>query len=249
METKSCSSYSCDGNQQLEYNERNHYNFKDIMEYPLEPTQLPIVAVFDFDGTLTQRDTLLPFFRFVVGRSRFLWGIIRMSPVLLGYTLKLIPNWRAKESLLTYFLGGQSEKQSCHIAEKFAVQKIPALLRTETVERLLWHQAQNHQTILVSASLEIYLLPWAKTMGFDQVMGTRLAVRNGRLTGIIIGQNCYGAEKVKRLQAVLGELSQYCIYAYGDSRGDRELLEIANYPYYRPWARFQQRGSFLEMFH
>jgi phosphatidylglycerophosphatase C len=103
--------------------------------------------------------------------------------------------------------------------------------------------------ILVSASLEIYLLPWAKTIGLDQVIGTRLAVQNGLLTGRIIGQNCYGAEKVKRLQAVLGDLSQYCIYAYGDSRGDRELLEIATCPYYRPWVRFQQRGSSLETFH
>jgi phosphatidylglycerophosphatase C len=218
------------------------------MEYLLEPTQLPVVAVFDFDGTLTRRDTLLPFLRLVAGRSRFWLGIIFMSPVLAGYALKLIPNWRAKESLLTHFLGGRPERQSCHIAEQFAIKEIPNQLRTETVKRLLWHQSQNHQTILVSASLEIYLLPWAKTMGFDQAIGTQLDVQNGRITGRILGRNCYGAEKVKRLQAVLGDLSQYCIYAYGDSRGDRELLEVANYPYYRPWVMSRERGSSLGIF-
>ncbi len=72
-----------------------------------------------------------------------------------------------------------------------------------------------------------HLLPWAKTRGFDQVMGNRLAVRNSRFTGRIVGQNCYEAEKAKRLQAELGDLSQYCIYAYGDSSGDRELTPLS----------------------
>lgn len=203
------------------------------MSHTTEPVKLPVVAVFDFDGTLTRRDSLLPFFRIAVGQWRFYWGLLMMSPALLGYILKLIPNWRAKEAMLTYFLEGLTQEKLQQLSQDFANQKLPKLLRTEALQRLRWHQSQGHQTLLVSASLEAYLLPFALTMGFDQIIGTQLEIQNSRLTGRILGKNCYGLEKVKRLTTLLGDLSGYCIYAYGDSRGDLELLGVANYPYYR----------------
>ena len=198
-----------------------------------EPPKSTVVAVFDFDGTLTRRDSLLPFLRISVGRFQFWWGLLVLSPILLGYAFGLIPNWRAKEAVLAHFLSGRKEEQLHQVAQKFAVEEIPKLIRPEAVQRLRWHQEQGHHTVLVSASLEAYLLPWVKTMGFDQATGTQLEVQKGFLTGRILGKNCYGKEKVKPLRALLGDLSQYCIYAYGDSRGDRELLDVSNYPYYR----------------
>lgn len=192
----------------------------------------PTVAVFDFDGTLTRCDSFFPFLRALVGRWRFLWGIIRLSPMLVGYSLKLIPNWRAKESMLVYFLAGRSASQLTAFSQRFADDALPQLLRPEAIERLRWHQQQGHRTIVVSASLEIYLRPWALRMDIDQVIGTQLESRHERLTGRILGKNCYGPEKVTRLQSLTGQ-SHPVLYAYGDSRGDRELLAAAKYSYYR----------------
>lgn len=203
------------------------------MDRAVESPKLPAIAVFDFDGTLTRRDSLMPFLRMAVSRWQFYWGLLIVSPVLVGYALKLTPNWRAKEAVLTYFLAGWTEEKLQRLGQRFALQKLPKLLRPEAVQRLHWHQNQGHHTILISASLEAYLFPWAKQMGFDQATGTQLEIQNSRLTGRILGKNCYGSEKVERLEVLLGDLSQYCIYAYGDSRGDRELLDMANYPYYR----------------
>ena len=211
------------------------------MSPPSDSLELPTLAVFDFDGTLTQQDSLLPFLRMVVGQWQFWWGLLIMSPVLAGYALKLIPNWRAKEAVLTYFLSGLTEEKLQRLGQCFAIEQIPRLLSSKAVQRLRWHQEQGHQTVLVSASLEVYLLPWAKEMGFDQATGTQLEIQNDRLTGRILGKNCYGKEKVKRLRALLGDLSNYCVYAYGDSQGDRELLEVVNYPFYRPlWQRIDR---------
>ncbi|MBE9046270.1 HAD-IB family hydrolase [Pleurocapsales cyanobacterium LEGE 10410] len=195
------------------------------------------IAIFDFDNTLTSQDSLLPFIQKVVKPLRFYWGLFVLSPILIGYALGWILNWRAKEELLTHFLAGLSEQQLKQFGQRFAAQKIPKLLRSEALKRLLWHQEQGHQTVLVSASLEAYLLPWGKMIGFDYVIGTQLEAKSGVLTGRILGKNCYGQEKVNRLRKVLGDLKQYCIYAYGDSRGDRELLAIANYPYYRTFQK------------
>ena len=209
----------------------------------LQSQSMIVVAAFDFDGTLTCRDSLLPFLRMAVGSLRFFWGLLILSPILAGYALHLVPNWRAKEAVLTHYLAGFTEEQLQQLGRRFASQKIPELLRPEAVQRLSWHQEQGHQTVLISASLETYLLPWAKIMGFDQATGTQLEVQNGFLTGRILGKNCYGSEKVERLKALLGDLDRYCLYVYGDSQGDREILDASQYPYYRSFQDIRAAES------
>ncbi|NEQ30843.1 MAG: HAD-IB family hydrolase [Leptolyngbya sp. SIO4C5] len=195
-----------------------------------------VIAAFDFDGTLTYGDSFFPFLKSAVGPVRFYLGLVILSPLLLGYGLKLLPNWWVKQAVLRYFFSGWSPEQLQQAADKFAAQKLPSLLRSEAMQRLAWHQQQGHRLILVSASLEAYLRPWAKSMAFDQVIGTRLETRSDRLTGRIQGKNCYGPEKVRRLKAAIDNLEDYVLYAYGDSKGDRELLAIAQSPHYRSFG-------------
>ncbi|PSF37907.1 HAD-IB family hydrolase [Aphanothece hegewaldii CCALA 016] len=203
------------------------------MNISSDQSELPTLAVFDFDGTLTRQDSLFPFLRMIVGQRQFWWKMLSFSPVLMGYALKLIPNWQAKEKLLTYFLAGLTKEELQQLGQHFASIYIPKLLRPEAVKCFQWHQKQGHKTILISASLEVYLLPWAKEMGFDLILGTQLEVYNDVITGRILGKNCYGTEKIKRLQELFENLSDYCVYAYGDHRSDKELLKIANYSFYR----------------
>ena len=194
---------------------------------------LPILVAFDFDGTLTTRDSLIPFVKMTVGLLRFWWGIVILSPVLIKYFLRLIPNWQAKEAFFTHYLSNLTEEQLTKLGNNFAEQNISTLLRPEALQRLRWHQNQGHKVVLVSASLEAYLVPWGKKMGFDHVIGTKIESQSGIITGKIQGKNCYGQEKVDRLRAMIGDLDNYSIYAYGDSKGDKELLSLANYSYYK----------------
>jgi phosphatidylglycerophosphatase C len=193
------------------------------------------VAAFDFDETLTDRDTLLPFLHSIVGTRQYFIKMIRLSPILAAYSLRFVPNWRAKQVVLSHFLAGIPQDQLHKEAEHFAEHEIPKWLRHEAVERLRWHQSKGHRTILVSASLAIYLRPWAQHMGIQDVLGTELEVQQERFTGRIKGKNCYGPEKLARLQS-LANVEHCCLHAYGDSRGDRELLSVAQYPYYRTFS-------------
>jgi HAD superfamily hydrolase (TIGR01490 family) len=108
-------------------------------------------------------------------------------------------------------------------------------------ERLEWHRSQKHRLLLVSASLDAYLQPFGRCLGFDAVLATRLEIGpDGRLTGRLDGPNCRGREKATRVGAWLatnlnGTASQ--LWAYGDSAGDRELLQMADYP-----QRVRRRG-------
>ncbi|MDE2309355.1 MAG: HAD-IB family hydrolase [Betaproteobacteria bacterium] len=193
-----------------------------------------VVAAFDFDGTLTRRDTLLPFLLHVLGAPAVMRHAFILAPTLVGYGLGMIRNDVAKERVFTQCLAGMHVDELQREAAQFAEHKLPGLIRTEAVHRFDWHKQQGHRCVVISASLEFYVRPWALKTGFDDVIASHLETReDGRITGNLLGENCFGIEKVRRLEALLGPRSGYTLYAYGDSRGDRELLSSADYAYYR----------------
>lgn len=190
------------------------------------------LALFDFDGTITSKDSLFDFIRYAVGDFRFLFGILLLSPMLMVYKLKIIPNYVAKEKLITYFFKGYKDDVFINLAKAYSLTKIENLVRTKAINRLLWHKKQGHKVVVVSASIDHWLSPWCKLYNID-LLSTKLEIINGIITGKFSGENCYGAEKVKQINKnyTLAEFDY--IFAYGDSRGDKEMLEIANESYYK----------------
>ncbi len=194
----------------------------------------PVVAAFDFDGTLTRRETLLLFLLYTLGVTKVSRDALLLSPTLAGYGLGLIPNDVAKQRVFMRCLGGMRMDDLVKHGEQFAAQKLPGLMRAEAMQRLAWHKQQGHRCVAISASMELYVRPWAIAAGFDDVLATHLELRiDGTTSGKLEGENCYGIEKVRRLEALLGKRDGYILYAYGDSRGDRELLATADFGYYR----------------
>ena len=193
-----------------------------------------VVAAFDFDGTLTRRDTLLPFLLHTLGAATVARHALMLSPTLTGYALGLIDNGVAKERVLVRCFSGMHLNKLRQEAERFAINVLPGLLRNKAMQRLEWHKQQGHRCVVISASLELYVQPWAQRAGFDDVIATHLEMRDdGRITGKLSGANCFGIEKTRRLETLLGARDNYTLYAYGDSKGDRELLSLADYAYYR----------------
>ena len=194
----------------------------------------PVVAAFDFDGTLTRRDTLLPFLLHTLGVVAVARHALALSPTLAGYALGLIGNGVAKERVLVRCLAGMRVNELQQEAERFAALTLPGLIRNDSLQRFDWHKRQGHRCVVISASLELYVKPWAIKAGFDDVIATHLdTLEDGRITGKLSGANCFGIEKVRRLEALLGAINSYTLYAYGDSRGDKELLSAADHAYYR----------------
>lgn len=200
-----------------------------------------MVAAFDFDGTLTRRDTLFPFLLHVSGPLAFSFKFISLLPTLTAYALGMLRNDIAKQRVLRRFFANMPQSAIQQHALSFATLKLPALLRNEAMHRLAWHTQQGHRCIVVSASLENYLKPWASTVGFTNVLGSQLEIlANGTASGNLHGENCFGAEKMRRLETLLGPRDGYILYAYGDSNGDKALLSAADYPFYKS---FTQQGQ------
>ncbi|NJM57754.1 MAG: HAD-IB family hydrolase [Synechococcales cyanobacterium RU_4_20] len=145
-----------------------------------------------------------------------------------------------KETLISQYFDGFDITQLETAGLRFATESLDQWLNPQALERLCWHQAQGHRVVIVSANLEVYLKPWAARYGIaeDDVIASKLALNaEAKITGKLEGNSCYGPEKVSRLEATLGPLDQYYLYAYGDSKGDRELLACADEPFYRSFAQ------------
>ena len=190
------------------------------------------VAAFDVDNTLTVRDCVVPFMKSV-------GGVSRLSKVLfsdLGTTFQSIRR-RDRDSLKMKFVegifAGKNSREVESLGIQFASKVADKWLRSDVATRMRWHQEQGHVVILVSASLGAYLHPLGDLLEVDAVLCTELEEKDGLLTGKLVGQNCRGKEKASRVQKWCqdsGIAAEDLVYAYGDSSGDTELLELFSEP-------------------
>ena len=193
---------------------------------------------FDFDGTLTTSDTLLEFIRYAKGTARFLMVFLMYSPLLVLMKLHLYPNWKAKQQIFAHLFAGMRIEKFDALCRGFA-EESQHLLRPKGIT--LMHEAlvAGAQVFIVSASIDNWVRPFfdIRNLKGVQVLGTQIEVEDGKLTGRFKSNNCYGKEKVHRIAEALKsfERSEYEIEAFGDSRGDKEMLAFADKGHFKPF--------------
>ena len=207
------------------------------------------IYCFDFDGTLTTKDTLLEIIRYKAGTWRLLWGFLLYSPILVLMKLHLYPNWKAKQLIFTHFFGGMSTRAFNLLCQDFAKER-SNLLRPDMIALVGRAVEDKKKVFIVSASIDNWVRPFfdIRNLKGVQVLGTQIEVEDGKLTGRFKSNNCYGAEKVRRIQEALSmtrtadtedkaisDRSLYEIEAFGDSRGDKEMLAFADKGHYKPF--------------
>ena len=192
------------------------------------------IAFFDFDGTITKDDSLLKFIRFVVGDRRFLIGLVVLSPMLVLYKLKLIPNYKAKQYMLSWFFIGMSKDAFLKVANEYSLVHIDKILRPKAIEKINWHKNQGHKVVVVSASIECWIRPWCEKNSLE-LIATKLEIKDDIVTGKLLSKNCYGVEKINRIKEIYNLKDFEYIYSYGDSSGDKQMLELAHEKFYKPF--------------
>lgn len=213
------------------------------------------IFVFDFDGTLTHADTLLAFIRFACGPVRMCMGFALYAPLLVLMKLKLYPNYKAKQKVFAHFFRGMTLTRFDALCTAFA-QQGEHLLRPAARSFINTVRPEAYAMAIVSASIDNWVRPFAemylqsdnaqdKSQGNVQdnkpalpiiVLGTKVEVdAAGCLTGRFSTPNCYGPEKVRRIEAVWPHREQYDVSAFGDSRGDKEMLAYADQGYFKPF--------------
>lgn len=193
------------------------------------------IAAFDFDGTLSRRDTLVPFLARACGSGALARALRTVGPLAVKartgrLDVELHHRDASKGALLRALLAGREASWLAREGERYAAE-LGRRLRPEMVEQVRWHRDSGHELVLVSASLGAYLRPFARIHGFDHTIAVELEEgASGHLTGEMVGPNVRGPEKAVRLRAWLDGEAPELLWAYGNSSGDRELLAMADVP-------------------
>ncbi len=189
------------------------------------------IFAFDFDGTLTTHDTFLLFVKHAVGRSRFTGGMVLFAPMLILMRMRLVNNNWLKEVVFSFFCRGMKtgrwEKTCSSFAEKYR-----SILRPKGLEMIEKVRGEGAEAVIVTASIEDWVRPFLPDV---PVIGTKIEIKDGRVTGKFATPNCFGAEKVRRISEAFPDRNTYHLTAFGDSRGDKEMLAFADEQHYKPF--------------
>jgi phosphatidylglycerophosphatase C len=194
------------------------------------------IAFFDFDGTITSKDTLLEVIKYQKGKAAFFWGFLTNAPVLAALKLKLISNQAAKEKILSHFFKGTDIAVFQQACDLFIADRLSSIIRPGAITEIKKLRALGFEVVIVSASAESWIKKWCNEIKV-QLIASQLEIIDQCITGKLIGKNCHGEEKVTRIKA-LYDLSGYdVIYCYGDSSGDRPMLDLATRAFYKPFRQ------------
>ena len=191
------------------------------------------VAAFDFDGTLTRKDMLVPFSLFLNGPFYTGYCIFKIIPFIALFLLGIKTRQQVKEKFLSIILYPKRAELKEKGAE-FASAQIPKALKDEGLAKLKWHKDRGDTTVLISANLDLFIVPFGKAYGFDYIFCSEVELP---LTGKLHNKNCYGEEKVRRILSAFGPKENYILYVYGDGEGDMPLLKIADHPFLKSFDR------------
>lgn len=193
------------------------------------------IAFFDFDNTITYKDSFIEFLFYSNTITKICLKSLFLSPLIILYFFKIIPNWRLKEIFLTAFFANLELDTFKKMADEFSKEKLPSIVKHEALEEIKFYKSKNVSVVIVSASVDLWLASWCANYGLD-LISSKLEVKENKITGKLEGKNCYGIEKVNRIRAVYNLKEFDKIYAYGDSKGDIEMLALADEKYYQ-WKK------------
>lgn len=192
------------------------------------------IAFFDFDGTITSKDSLLEFIRYARGPYRFYLGMLVLSPYLVLFKLGFFNNQAAKEKVLGFFFRNTPMDAFNQLCSRFALELLPHLIRPAALDEINRLKRLGYAIVVVSASPENWVALWAASHQLE-VIASRLETSHGCITGKLTGKNCYGEEKVRRIKEKYAIADYEDIFAYGDSRGDHQMLKLAHTAHYQPF--------------
>lgn len=191
------------------------------------------IAFFDFDGTITNRDIFWDYLFFRLKKGLSLFKVIYCVPEFVLYLLKVLNNEKAKQLIFSKLFKGESIDFFNTTVNRYYASAFPGKVRKDASDRILWHKNSNHKVCIVSANFDLILHKFAVENTIEYI-STELQVENNILTGKFKTPNCYGQEKVNRIRNKYPNINSYShIFAYGDSKGDTEMLALATNPHYR----------------
>lgn len=196
------------------------------------------LALFDFDGTLTERELFGEFLALSVPPVRLALGRLLLAPLVLGYRAGLLSGSLVRACAVRIGFSGADQARIEAVGRRFSEQVVPDALRPMAMARMRWHLDQGDTVVVVSGAFNVYLTHWCRAQGVD-LLCSSLEAHDGILTGRYLGAQCVGMEKARRVGERYRLKDYAAVYAYGDTPEDRDMLALANRRWYR-WVELDQ---------
>lgn len=123
------------------------------------------------------------------------------------------------------------------LAIYYAEEILSKHINNLVIDKLLWHRAQGHRIVVVSGGFEIYIRPFMRQFGVEDIVAIKLESKPNKrgecvLSGEIAGLHTMEYRKILALDEFL-DLSEYDLdksYAYSDCPSDIALLSLVGNP-------------------
>ena len=171
-------------------------------------------CIYDFDKTIYDGDSTIDFVIYCFKENKKSLLILPYFLIsVFFYLIKIYKKEQMKSALfkvITYF------ENVDKLVENFWK------INDKKIKKFYLENKKDND-IIISASPEFLIFPIASKVGF-KLIGTKVDLETGK----IIGKNCHGSEKVKRLNEI-GIKS--CDEFYSDSKSDTPMAMIADKAY------------------
>lgn len=181
---------------------------------------------FDFDGTLTYKDTMFLYLKFY-NASKFRIQFIKHIPLFTLLKLNLLDAEKVKKSFISSILKGQNKSKIEKKTQEFFDQYYPEIFRENALDFIKNIDYSQTDCYIVSASLDIWVKPFAEKFKMN-LIATKAEFKNEVFTGNFVGKNCNGPEKVIRIKEEISDKKYDKTIAFGDTSGDQQMLDWAN---------------------
>ena len=193
-----------------------------------------VLAIYDFDGTITDGDSFLAFLLFTGRPLKTAFRLIVLIPIVLLAYLGVLERGKAKQTVFSMFYSGVPRDLFTRQCKEFTRTKLTSLLRPAAMISIAKHQENRHKVVVLSASPDLILQDFCVSRDIT-LISTQVEIDHAVLTGKFLSPNCRGQEKVRRLRAEL-DLDRFgYIYAYGDSTADRYFMDLADESHFKPF--------------
>jgi phosphatidylglycerophosphatase C len=207
-----------------------------MFKFKLQKVNGKKIAFFDFDGTITTKDSLLEIIKFLKGRTAFYTGILLNIHWFMANQINLISAALLKEKILSYFFSGTPQDFFQEQCDLFSERHLPGFIRKGTIAEMDRLRLEGFEMVIVSASAENWIRGFANRLSLE-LIATKLEVKNGLITGKLEGKNCSGGEKVIRIKERWDLTGYEEIYVYGDTRADKPMMALATRSFYKPFRK------------
>ncbi|HEX9708305.1 MAG TPA: HAD-IB family hydrolase [Steroidobacteraceae bacterium] len=188
------------------------------------------VAVFDLDGTITRRDTFVPYLRGWLRRHprpRCLGPVVAAC---LLYLFSGFDRGRLKSGLLRACMSGAAADDVRNWTAEFVARLGDAGLCPRALMAVARHRDAGDRLVLLSASVDLYVPEIGRRLGFDETICTGVAWRDGRVVGALTTANRRGEEKRRCIESLRARFPGARFAAYGNSGADLAHLRIVEEP-------------------